>query len=158
MLIVSVYRNRGILTSSMLHHSREFDTRVIHVHLAGHPRWTRGSPRLPCVWFGLPRGSPRLPRVSFKLPSLVICVQLASHSRIAKSWPRCGWNWFWGKWTLPKKSRTCCVDQSDSHSWISPWKHRPVNSINTGTITSGERPMLGWSQEGGNNYKCRKQF
>ena len=36
--------------------------------------------------------------------------------------------------------------------------HDPVNSINTGTITPGKSFMFGWSQDGGNNYKCRKQF
>ena len=34
----------------------------------------------------------------------------------------------------------------------------PVNSINTGTITSGKSPMFGRSQDGGNNYKCRNSF
>ena len=39
----------------------------------------------------------------------------------------------------------------------SEWLH-PVNSINTGTITPGKNSMFRWSQDGGNNYKCRKQF
>ena len=34
----------------------------------------------------------------------------------------------------------------------------PVNSINTGTITPDKISMFGRNQDGGNNYKCRKQF
>ena len=33
-----------------------------------------------------------------------------------------------------------------------------VNSINLGAKTPGKNPMFGRSQDGGNNYKCRKQF
>ena len=32
-----------------------------------------------------------------------------------------------------------------------------VNSINTGTITPDKNPTFGSSQDGGSNYKCRKQ-
>ena len=32
------------------------------------------------------------------------------------------------------------------------------STVNTVTITSGKIPMFGWNQDGGNNYKCRKQF
>ena len=36
--------------------------------------------------------------------------------------------------------------------------NNPLNSINTGTVTRGKIPMFVGSQDGGNNYECRKQF
>ena len=33
-----------------------------------------------------------------------------------------------------------------------------LNSVNTGTIIPGKGPMFRESKEGGNNYKCRRQF
>ena len=82
----------------------------------------------------------------------------------------------WWSQLAASLQQTCCnlrvsgCVQLYQHEWKLEkreiaWKHDarraecfPVNSINTGTITPGESLMLGWSQDGGNNYKCSKQF